>query len=341
MNKSKLRLIQCGVGGSGIDWLQQQTSISSDFDLVAIVDTNPEHLNAAKEFCHIDPQRCFPSLESALNADFPCDAVLTVTPPPIHVEHARLALLTGKHLLTEKPIASTLKDAKEMVSLAKSQNLQLVVSQNYRFQPPIQTLRRLLENEEVGTLGHGHLDFYIPSDFTGSFRETMEYPLLMDMAIHHFDLIRCLTGRDIIKITAWSFRPQWSWYRHQPAVKALMELEDGLPFSYSADWSARGKSTSWNGNWRLQCERGSLHLEDDRVFVAHSERGANNESMTEANIEPMQHVGRGATLHLFAEAIRTGHTIEISGDQNISSFATVIAAIRSAQSGRTIDVADC
>ena len=72
----------------------------------------------------------------------------------------------------------------------------------------------------------------------------MEFPLLVDMAIHHVDLIRMVSGRNVERVTALGFRPAWSWYRHEPGLKMLLELEGGLPFSYSGDWSARGRSTS-------------------------------------------------------------------------------------------------
>jgi predicted dehydrogenase len=336
--KEKLQLIQCGVSGFGGGWLQHHTTQSPDFELAAIVDINADALRQGGEQAGLPENRRFTSLEAALAADFHSDAVLTVTPPAVHVQHARLAFEAGKHVLTEKPIAATLEEAAEMVALAKAHRRQLAVSQNYRFRPPIQTMRRLLAEEVVGVLGHGHLDFYIAADFAGSFRETMEYPLLVDMAIHHFDLIRCLTGRDIVKITAHSFRPEWSWYRHEPGLKALLELEGGLPFSYSGDWSARGRSTSWSGNWRLQCAAGSLHLENDRVLVARGEKWMKDESVEEIEPAPLEYAEQAATLHLFAQAIRSGEAVEISGERNIASFAAVIAGVQSAQSGQTADV---
>ena len=140
-----------------------------------------------------------------------------------------------------------------MVKLTAEAGKQLVVAQNYRFSAAMMTLGRILSEKPVGELGHGHLDFYIGADFTGSFRETMQFPLLVDMAIHHLDLIRAMTGRNIARVTTQSFKPAWSWYQHDPGLNMLMELDDGTPFSYSGDWSAIGRTTGWSGNWRLQC----------------------------------------------------------------------------------------
>jgi len=336
---SKLRLIQCGAGGFGDHWLQGHTSQSPDFDLVALVDLSAETLKAAGEKYGIAPEFRFASLEEALDA-VEADAVLTVTPPHVHVEHARLAFARGLHLMTEKPLADTVENGLEMLTLAREAGRQLVVSQQYRFSPPVQMLKHLLQDQSRGVFGHGHLDFYIPADFTGTFREKMEFPLLLDMTIHHLDLIRCVTGRNIETVTAFSSRPEWSWYQHDSALKLLLELEGGIPFSYSGDWSALGRTTSWNGDWRLQCANGSLHMELDKVSSAGCERWG-REVVVEAMEPPaIERVGQAHTLHDFAEAIRSGNPAETSGEDNIKSFGAVVAAMISAKEKRSVSLAE-
>lgn len=339
MSENKFRLIQCGVGGFGGGWLKNHSSQSPDFDLVALVDIAEDGLNAAGEEVGIPPERRFRMLEEALQ-NVEADAVLTVTPPVVHAQHARLAFEHGLHLITEKPLADTIENAKQMVQLAQDAGKQLVVSQNYRFTPVIQKVKQLVHEGVVGEFGHGHLDFYIPADFTGSFRETMEYPLLVDMAIHHLDLIRCITGRNITKVTAQSFRPSWSWYDHDPGLKMLFELDGGTPFSYSGDWSARGRATSWNGNWRLQCAEGSVHLELDKIAVARSERWSKEQTEETVEPDPIPRSGQAQTLHSLAEAIRTGQPAETSGADNLHSFGAVIAGVTSAREGRPVEVAE-
>lgn len=333
MKTNKLRLIQCGVGGFGEVWLKNYTSQSPDFEVVAIVDLSPTTLEKAGVAHGIE--RRFTTLKEAV-ASVQADAVLTVTPPAVHIEHARIALGSGLHLMTEKPIADTIENAREMEQLAREKGLQLVVSQQYRFNPSIQKLRELIAAKGIGTFGHGHLDFYIPADFTGSFRETMEFPLLLDMTIHHVDLIRAVSGLDIAKVTANSFQPPWSWYQHDSGLKMLLEMEGGAHFSYSGDWSALGRATSWNGAWRLQGTEGSLHLENDKLTLARCERWSKNPTVEEIACPPLPRTGQEQTLHSFAEAIRSGVPAETSGANNFNSFFTIIAAMKSVREGRTV-----
>lgn len=333
----KLRLIQAGVGGMGRAWWNGATNVSPDFELVAIVDVADAALSEAGDALSIPREQRFKSFEAALDA-VEADAILTVTPPVVHAEHAALAFSRGLHVLTEKPIADTLENAKRMVAQARQANRQLVVAQNYRFTPHNQTLRRVIAEKAAGELGHGHLDFYIPADFTGTFREAMEFPLLVDMAIHHVDLIRMVTGRNVHKVTAMSFKPAWSWYVHEPGLKMLLELDGGMPFSYSGDWSAKGQTTGWSGAWRLQCADGSVHLEGDRVRVARSERWGKNATSDAIENDPLPVANQARLLADFANAIRTGRPAETSGEDNLWSFATVIAGVISAREKRTVDV---
>jgi len=333
-----IKLIQAGVGGMGKTWWHGAVKGHPGIEVAALVDVADAPLNEAGDALGVPPDRRFKDLEQAIRA-VPADAVLTVTPPVIHLQHARIAFANGLHLLTEKPIGATLQEAKTMVRLAEEAGRILMVAQNYRYHAPMKTLRRLLAERSLGDFGHGHIDFYIPGDFRGSFRETMEYVLLVDMAIHHLDLIRAVTGKNIVKVTAQTFRPSWSWYQHHAGLKMLMELEGGIPFSYSGDWSARGHCTTWNGAWRLQCEQGSLeYTHDDKIIRTtntfwhndqHAEVIAPDAAASQAQVE---------LLDRFVRAIETGTPPETSGQDNLWSFGAVMAGVRSAQEGRSVFV---
>src|SRR5438874_4369141 len=102
----RLRLIQCGVGGFGRHWVSNISSKSEDFELVAIVDISEKALQDAGDAVGLPNDRRFATLQSAIEAS-DAQAVLTVTPPAVHLEHARIAFACGLHLLSEKTIADT------------------------------------------------------------------------------------------------------------------------------------------------------------------------------------------------------------------------------------------
>jgi predicted dehydrogenase len=149
-----------------------------------------------------------------------------------------------------------------------------------------------------------------------------------------------VTGRNVERVTAMSFRPAWSWYAHEPGLKMLLELEGGAPFSYSGDWSARGATTGWSGAWRLQCAEGSIHLENDRVRVARSQRWGKDATSDAIDNDPMPLAGQARLLSDFAHAIRTGKPAETSGEDNLWSFAAVTAGVISATEHRAVNVGE-
>lgn len=333
----KLRLIQAGVGGMGRTWWNGPVRDSTDFELVAVVDIEEEPLDQAGDALRIPSERRFKSLEFALGRVV-ADAVLTVTPPSIHVEHAKLSFSHGLHLLAEKPIAPDLTAAKQMVEWARRAERQLLVAQNYRYSSVMRRLRSLFDTQPLGSFSHGHIDFYVPTDFTGTFRQAMRFPLLVDMAIHHLDLIRFVTGQNIAQVMAQSFRPRWSSFEHEPGLKILMQLEDGRGFSYSGDWTAKGRATTWNGNWRLQCEEGSIHVDEDRITLARCEMWGRNVTHEPVEIPPLDLAGQAALLKQFADAIRQNRPGETSGEDNLWSLAAVMAGVQSAVEKRPVDV---
>jgi len=334
----KLRLIQCGIGGFGKSWLTDITMRSPDFEVVAVVDIMEENLTAGGEAMCVPPERRYRTLEEAVN-QVTADAILTVTPPVVHVEHARVAFSRGLHLLTEKPFADTILHAQEMLQLGQESGCRLLVSQNYRYNAAFVQARKTVAEGIIGDLGSGHIDFYIAADFRKTFREKMQFPLLFDMAIHHFDLIRFVTGRNILKITVLSFNPPGSTFQHHAGLKALLELEGGIAFSYSGDWSARGRATGWSGDWRLQGGTGSLHVNEDGVTITQSEGWGKNPREEKMAVPPLDFVARAATLHEFSETIRTGRPSDLDGIRNIWSLAAVVAGVDSARTMRTVDVA--
>ena len=340
---NKLRLIQAGVGGHGRGWLRNVTSQSDDVEVVAVADPNPEARHAAAELLSLDADRAFDDLADAVGR-VEADAVLSVTPPAVHRPHAELALGHGLHLLVEKPLAPSLDDARHMVELADDRGLQLMVCQQRRWDPEPAALARLVRERPVGEAGHTHIQFDLFADFRGSFRQSMPHVLLVDMVVHHIDLIRHILGKDVAKVYAVDFNPEWSQaeglYENGPGLKMVLTMTDGTHVSYSGDWSARGRQSSWQGDWRIQCERGAIEYSRSQGLVI-SEGGRFGMGATEERLdlpEPPAGTSQKQLLGAFAEACRTGEPGLTSGRDNLKTIAAVFAAVESCETGRVVDV---
>ncbi len=340
-NSKGLRLIQAGVGGHGKYWIESAVASSPDFDVVAIADPSPEARAHAAGVLKLGEDRCFDRVEEAVAA-FEADALLSVTPPSVHAAHSKVAADAGLHFLVEKPLAEDLDVAREMVERHEAAGLQLMVGQNRRWDPEPLTLRKAFADEHIGEFGHGHIDFNIPVDFRGSFRQTMKHVLLVDMTVHHVDLLRFILGRDVVRVYAEDFNTSWAekdgTYEDGAAIKMILTLDDGTRMSYAGDWSARGRPTSWQGAWKLQGSKGRLIFDDDTGVVIQTSTfsGKDLEETPIPMHEPIN--SKKGLLAAFAESIRTGKPGLTNGRDNLKTLAAVIAAVESCETGLPVEV---
>src|SRR5262249_8470864 len=149
------------------------------------------------------------------------------------------AVALGCHVLCEKPLATTLEDAQAMIEAAGRAGRFLSVMQNRRFEHGVRTLRDGIAGGPVGSVGLGSCDLLVVPPF-GGWREAMPSPLLLDMAIHPFDVARLVTGAEPVAVTCHEFQPKGSWYAGDAAAICLFELDDGSVFSFRGSWCAAG-----------------------------------------------------------------------------------------------------
>src|SRR5205085_6626198 len=131
------------------------------------------------------------------------------------------ALESEKHVLLEKPFAPTLAEAQQVVNMATQHNRILMISQNYRFFPAVRAVTALVREEKLGSIGSVTIDFRNYKNSTAP--EDLLYfqrwqPLLVDMAIHHFDLMRVVLNQEPVQITCQAWNPPWSKYVDREAA---------------------------------------------------------------------------------------------------------------------------
>src|SRR5260370_2740080 len=129
-----MRLLAVGMGRIGRYWVERVLPLVREVELAGVADVDRAALAIVQERLGLPAERCHTSPEAALDATRP-DAVLVATTLDGHSAIARAALQAGCHVLTEKPFAPGLSEARALVDLARARALTLMVSQNYRFSP--------------------------------------------------------------------------------------------------------------------------------------------------------------------------------------------------------------
>jgi len=324
----KLSVIQVGVGGFVRGWLR--TLLESDLaDLAGIVDISDEALANARETHSLPQEMCFKDQAEAVAATSP-QAVVCVTPPQFHKDVALAAAGAGLHCITEKPLSDDIASAREMVTAFDDAGLTLMVSQNYRHQPPARAMRQAISDGRIGDVGAAEVRFFKGPHF-GGFREEMAYPLVKDMAIHHVDLMRYLTGLDPLAVSAVSWKPTWSWFNGDPSVSAVFEMTGGAVVTYNGSWVSAANETSWSADWRIEGPAGTITWIGDDVTL-HTVEGA---EALEPLAPPYENLEE--SLHQFVSAVENGTEPVTSGRDNLKSIEMVFRIIEAAEAGRRIE----
>lgn len=122
-----------------------------DARVVAAVDADPARLDAVS---HMYPGiNLFQDYSSVLQ-DPRIDAVVVATPTSTHYQVVRAALVSGKHVLCEKPLCETSEEGRELVDLAGTRSLVLMVGHVFLFNAGIQKLKELIDAEELGKVNY-------------------------------------------------------------------------------------------------------------------------------------------------------------------------------------------
>ena len=328
-----LRILQVGLGAHGRNWARRIFPDIHEVELVGYVDADPHALDIVREELRAPAEMCFESLKEAIAATRP-EAILNTTALPGHVPVTRTALDAGLHVLVEKPFAPTLGAAHELVDVAAKAGLVLMVSQNYRYFPAPRAIAEIVHGAPLGKLHEVSIDFrrYSTAGPAGRGRHHLEeQPLLVDMSIHHFDLLRLILNSEPERIYCEAWNPGWSDFSG-PSVTVASIVFPGVVVSYRGSWITAGHLTPWAGEWHLEFERGEVvwssrddDMDHDRVLIR--PRGGKARA---AILQPMPRSGGWGTLTEFARAVRSGREPETSGRHNLGTIAFVAAAVESA-----------
>jgi predicted dehydrogenase len=325
-----VRLIQVGAGLMGRAWLGV-IGQSTDVRLTGLVDLDLEAAQRAAAAAGFGDVTLATRLEDLLGR-VDADAMLNVTVPEAHAEVSTTALLNGLAVLCEKPVADTMSAALSMVAAAEVSGSLLMVSQSRRYWRHLEALRGQVAR--LGRLGIVECSLFKAPHF-GGFREEMPYPLLADMAIHQFDLARDLIGNEPVWISSESFNPSWSWYAGDAAAQVAAGFADGTRFGFLGSWCSPGMETSWNGSWRISGADGAAVWDGDHEPVAQMADGEPVPAVPGTGPEEI-----AGSLAEFIGAVRDGSVPSTEVHRNVMSLAMVAGAIRSAQTGQRIVLAD-
>lgn len=347
------RALMVGAGGMAGRWVKAFLPLHADrVEIVGLVDVNATTLNDTADEIGLTRDRRFTSIPSAFETVTDAECCLIAVPPAFHEDAAVRAAERGWSVLSEKPMADTWEACGRIYRAATRTGIKMQVMQNYRYNAATWTLRDLLQSGELGRINYlmarFAADYREWLSWGAEFRHTMQHALLLEGAVHHFDMIRNLTGGDCQRIAGWEWNPAWSSSKGQFNNLYVLNMSNGVHALYEGHGTAGGEQNTWHEEqYRIECENGAVTVGRDKIVRIHQFRRGGGLSTREVPLLKPAHPGHsavkdqghGAVMGQFFDWLDGGPAPETTIQDNIKSVAIVFAAIEASRTSQSVDVA--
>lgn len=318
-----------GCGAIASRWLR---ALMADGRVVPAVLVDPDRAAAARlGGTHSLDVPVVTELDEAL-AGYELDLVVNLTPPGAHAAVSGAALSSGVHVLSEKPLATSLDDAVRLVELAAHRNLWLCVMQNRG-----RDARMLAFADHVRRRSCGPLvitaDVFVDLRAPG-FRSKQAVVATLDLAIHAFDQIRRLIRVPPLSVCAHE-TPLTFWGEHCAMTVMSVEFADGSIFAYRGGYTTSpGPRSSANGHWDVRGRDVHVTWDGDSAAVLVDRDSV----LPERLAMPVPASSHLSCITEMLDAIDSSSSAPCLPVDSLRSVALLDAALGSAASGRPAGV---
>jgi predicted dehydrogenase len=317
-------------------------SIQGQSDKIRIVAGATRTVAKAADYAKKQGFPLYDSYEKVL-ADPKIDAIVLATPHTQRVELIVAAAAAGKHVFTEKPLTLTLRDAQACVSACADHKVTLAVGYNWRFQPALQEIRRMLDDGRLGKLLHIEGNFCGPSvyrfgaDHWRLNREEGPAGGMTGRGVHVVDAMLYLSGW-IDTVFAQSYRRVLD-YGTDDTTSMLLRFRNGAT-GYLGTFIATAET------WRMQvfgskgwAEVGDVqHLSTWEMRVCFVDPANLNAHQRPQTISFPQLSTERAELEHFADAIEARRPLAVAGGDEVHGVAVLEAILESAAKNTTVKI---
>jgi predicted dehydrogenase len=315
-----MKVVIAGLGSLGKRWTELVHQ-SPNVQLSAFVDPL---IDAGGIFPWLANYPNVPQAQTLDGLDNNVEALIVTASSPSHAEIVQRGLELGLHVLVEKPFATRVADAEALVELARKNERILMVSQNYRFFPGVQTLRAMKKSGDLGSVRAVIGQFWC--DWPGKpYQHQMSHPMGLEMAVHHFDLVRAIFEGNPLSGLVREWNPERSPYQMGGALEALFTMqsrESVFPFLYSGSLVTQGVATPWGGRWRFEFDRGTVVVDTiDRQYGLFQAHDGTYRFLSAFAEESMAF---DKSFNHFSECIRSGQEPWCSGADNLETLRMVL-----------------
>ncbi len=322
-----------------------------DNDKCEIIGYYDRTYSRAENLAKINGGKAYETYDELINEPN-IDAVSVCVSNHLHAEITIAALRAGKHVLCEKPMATTLKDCEDMVRAANESGKKLLIGHNQLLTPAHKKAKELIDSGLIGdiltfktTFGHSGPETWSinPGPNTWFFdKNAAAMGAMADLGVHKTYLIQYLIGHKIVETTA-----KLSTLDKRDADGNLIEVDDNAFCIYKMDNGIMGNMTaSWtyygpeDNSTILYGTKGIMRIYDDPNYSIKVMLNNGQKILYEIeSIQTNDNQTKSGVIDLFVEAIMEDKETELSCHNALSSMKVIFASIESSNTGRTVKIA--
>ena len=337
--KIRFGLVGCGwISANHIGAIQAH---SERAELVAVCDVAPDRLSAA---ALATGAAAFDSLEALLAHEPAVDAVILATPSGLHAAQTITCAQAGRHVVTEKPMATRWQDGKAMVTACDTAGVHLFVVKQNRLNPTLQLIKRAMQKHRFGKVYMVNVNVFWsrPQSYydSAAWRGTWEFDggAFMNQASHYVDLLDWLVG------------PVESVQAYTATLARNIQVEDTGVLSIRWRTGALGSMSvtmltypkNLEGSITILGEKGTVRLGGVAVNkIEHwefADSDPDDELVAQASYDTTSVYGFGHPLYYdnVISALRGEAEPETDGREGLHSLELLIATYLSARDGKRV-----
>ena len=339
--KVRIGIIGCGAIAERLH--VPEYASSPDAEIVAFCDVIKGKAQALAG--HFAPDAQVYSDYTAFLKKADVEGVSVCLPNHLHGPVTIAALKAGCNVLVEKPMATSVTEARRMLEAADKAGKLLAVNQSQRLFPAHVKAKEVMDSGIMGKVlhvaamfGHAGPEYWSPTGKWFFNKKEARFGAMADLGVHKADLVRYLTGKEVGSISAFYERLEKKRATVEDNFVSALKFTDGTVGTLSASWTIKGAEANYT---ILYCTNGTLSVctYPGRPLVANL---VNPEC--EINFEvpapPSNDLG-GWGLDIggrFCRAIKGEETPYCSGLEGMKSLEVILAAEKAALTGRTVTI---
>lgn len=331
-NNKRLGVALVGLGKYAGDELAPALKATNHCELVAIVSNEPEKMEEWRKQYGLNEKCCYTYDNfDDIKSNAKIDIVYVVVPNTMHEEYVIRAAKAGKHVICEKPLATTVESCHRMIDACREAGVKLSMGYRLHFDPYNQEMMRLGQNGEYGAvkkiIARNSMEIGEESQWRLDYERAGGGPL-MNNGVYCVQAAQYITGELPVAVTA-AFLPKTD-------TKKFAEVEEGIRWIMEFPGGAIAEcETSYSKNedlLRAAAEHGWFELNPAYEYEELEGRTIDG-PMKFAQINQ-----QAAQMDDFAKCIRENRESRVPGEMGLRDVEIMIAIYEAAKTGKRIEL---